>query len=255
MAKMSLNMTRKFKITDFLLGFGFRSRRLFCRYCYVTWVYRFSYMYVKRSLRALRWISIGGAVEPFCHTYFWNTYSDVFRPGFLSNMWSLGQIEHCMAELQQHLFPWRDIEIWQDATDTPSDENSRSSQFNVTKGFRLQWPILVFIRLNLWEEFVKVWHLQMAKMSLNMTRKFKITDFLLGFGFRSRRLFCRYCYVTWVYRFSYMYVKRSSRRTLLNIYRWRCRAILPHLLLKPISDVNFHQFWCVCKVSWLFEHV
>ncbi len=72
MAKMSLNMTRKFKITDFLLGFGFRSRRLFCRYCYVTWVYRFSYMYVKRSLRALRWISIGGAVEPFCHTYFWN---------------------------------------------------------------------------------------------------------------------------------------------------------------------------------------
>ncbi len=108
MAKMSLNMTRKFKITDFLLGFGFRSRRLFCRYCYVTWVYRFSYMYVKRSLRALRWISIGGAVEPFCHTYFWNTYSDVFRPGFLSNMWSLGQIEHCMAELQQHLFPWRD---------------------------------------------------------------------------------------------------------------------------------------------------
>ncbi len=140
MAKMSLNMTRKFKITDFLLGFGFRSRRLFCRYCYVTWVYRFSYMYVKRSLRALRWISIGGAVEPFCHTYFWNTYSDVFRPGFLSNMWSLGQIEHCMAELQQHLFPWRDIEIWQDATDTPSHENSRSSQFNITKAFRLNWP-------------------------------------------------------------------------------------------------------------------
>ncbi len=130
----------KFKITDFLLGFGFRSRRLFCRYCYVTWVYRFSYMYVKRSLRALRWISIGGAVEPFCHTYFWNTYSDVFRPGFLSNMWSLGQIEHCMAELQQHLFPWRDIEIWQDATDTPSHENSRSSQFNITKAFRLDWP-------------------------------------------------------------------------------------------------------------------
>ncbi len=42
-----------------------------------------------------------------------------------------------------------------------------------------------------------------------------------------------------MYQFSYMYVKRSSRRTPLNIYRWRCRAILPHLLLKPISDVNF----------------
>ncbi len=45
-----------------------------------------------------------------------------------------------------------------------------------------------------------------------------------------------------------MYVKRSSRRTPLNIYRWRCRAICQHLLLNPISDVNFHQFWRVCKV-------
>ncbi len=123
----------KIQITDFPVGFRISFQETFCRYCYVTWVYRFPYMYVKRSLRALRWISIGGAVEPFCHTYFWNTYSDVFRPGFLSNMWSLGQIEHCMAELQQHLFPWRDIEIWQDATDTPSHENSRSSQFNITR--------------------------------------------------------------------------------------------------------------------------
>ncbi len=160
-----------------------------------------------------------------------------------------------MPEIYQLPVSWRNIKIWQDATDTPSDENSRSSQFNFTKGFRLQWPILVFIRINLWEEFVKVWHLKMAKMIQNMTRKFKIADFLFGFWFRTRRLFCRYCYVTWVYRFSYMYVKRSSRRTPLNIYRWRCRAILPHLLLKSISDVNFHQFWCVCKVSWLFEHV
>ncbi len=103
-------------------------------------------------------------------------------------MWSLVQIGHSMPDKQLPV-SWRNIEIWEDATDTPSDENSRSSQFNVTKGFRLQWPILVFIWLNLWEEFVKVWHLQMAKMSLNMTRKFKITDFLLGFGFRSRRLF------------------------------------------------------------------
>ncbi len=54
---------------------------------------------------------------------------------------------------------------------------------------------------------------------------------------------------------SYMYVKRSSRRTPLKVYRWRCRAILPHPLFKPISDVNFRHFWGVCKVSWLFEHV
>ncbi len=38
--------------------------------------------------------------------------------------------------------------------------------------------------------------------------------------------------------------------------RWKCiggaiEPFLPHPLLKHISDVNFRQFWCVCKVSWL----
>ncbi len=68
------------------------------------------------------------------------SYLDVFRPGFLSNMWSLGQIEHCMAELQQLLFPWQDIEICDAAKGTPFNKNSRSSQFNITKAFRLDWP-------------------------------------------------------------------------------------------------------------------
>ncbi len=68
-------------------------------------------------------------------------YLDVFRPGFLSNVWSLGQIGYCMAELKQVLFPWRDIEICDAAMDTPFNENSRSSQFNITKAFRLNWPI------------------------------------------------------------------------------------------------------------------
>ncbi len=74
MAKMTQNMTRKFKITDFLLGFWFRTKRLFCRYCYVTWVYQFSHMYVKCSSRRTPLNIIGGAVEPFCHTYSWNPY-------------------------------------------------------------------------------------------------------------------------------------------------------------------------------------
>ncbi len=87
----------------------------------------------------------------------------------------------------------------------------------------------------------------MAKMTQNLQRKFKITDFLLGSGFRTWRLFCRYCYVTWVYQLLYLYVKRSSRCTPLKVYRWRYRAILPHPLLKPISDVNFRHFWGVCK--------
>ncbi len=45
-----------------------------------------------------------------------------------------------MAKLQQLLFPWRDIEICDAAMDTPFHENSRSSQFNITKAFRLDWP-------------------------------------------------------------------------------------------------------------------
>ncbi len=48
-----------------------------------------------------------------------------------------GQISYCMAELKQLLFPWRDIEICDAAMDTPFNENSRSSQFNITKAFRL----------------------------------------------------------------------------------------------------------------------
>ncbi len=72
-------------------------------------------------------------------------------------------------------------QIWQDATDTPSDENSRSSQFNVTKGFRLQWPILVFIWINLWEEFVKVWHLKMAKNDTKYDEKIQNSRLPVGF--------------------------------------------------------------------------
>ncbi len=65
------------------------------------------------------------------------SYLDVFRPGFLSNVWSLGQIGHYMAELQKLLFPWREIEICDATMDTPINENSRSSQFNITKAFSL----------------------------------------------------------------------------------------------------------------------
>ncbi len=38
---------------------------------------------------------------------------DMFRPELLSNLISLGKIIHFMSELQQLLFPWRDIEFCQ----------------------------------------------------------------------------------------------------------------------------------------------
>ncbi len=42
-----------------------------------------------------------------------------------------------MAELQQLVFPWRDIELCHATMDTPFNENSRSSQFNIAKAFTL----------------------------------------------------------------------------------------------------------------------
>ncbi len=68
---------------------------------------------------------------------------DVFRPGLLSNLWSLGQIGHFMAELQQLLFPWRNSVICQAAMDTPFNENSTSSQFNIAKAFRWYRPNII----------------------------------------------------------------------------------------------------------------
>ncbi len=85
-----------------------------------------------------------------------------------------------------------------------------------------------------------------GKNDTKFAEKIKITDFLLGW-ISYLETFCRYCYVTWVYQLLYMYVKRSSRRTPLKVYRWRYRAILPHPLLKPISDVNFRHFWACAK--------
>ncbi len=37
---------------------------------------------------------------------------DVFRPGLLPNV-KFGADGHCMAELQQLPFPWRNIELYQ----------------------------------------------------------------------------------------------------------------------------------------------
>ena len=138
MTKMMQNLLIKLKITDFLLGFEFCTKRHFCRYWRVTCVYQFLYMYVKRSsrhtpLKVYRWRYRGILPHPM---KYWP--SDVFRPGHLSNMRSLGKIGHFMPELQQHLFPWRDIELCDGAMVTPFNENSRSSQFNIAQAFRIE---------------------------------------------------------------------------------------------------------------------
>ncbi len=53
---------------------------------------------------------------------------DVFRPGLLAKRCEvLGRSDIVMAELQQLLFPWRDIVFCHAATDTSFSENSRSS--------------------------------------------------------------------------------------------------------------------------------
>jgi len=111
MTKMMQNLLIKLKITDFLLGFGYCSKSLFCRYWCFTYVYQFSCMYVKRSskrtpLKVYRWRCRAIFPQPM---EYWP--SAVFRPGLLSNIWSLRKIRDFMTELQQLLFPWRDIKL------------------------------------------------------------------------------------------------------------------------------------------------
>ncbi len=61
---------------------------------------------------------------------------DLFRSGVLSNISSLGKIGHCMAELLQ-LPVHGDHRNLSGCHGHALHENSRSSQFNVTQGFRL----------------------------------------------------------------------------------------------------------------------
>ena len=74
MTKITQNLLIILKITDFLLGLEFHSKSLFCRYWCVTYVCQFSCMYMKHSWKAVDFLGIGGAVEPFCHTLFWILY-------------------------------------------------------------------------------------------------------------------------------------------------------------------------------------
>ncbi len=91
------------------------------------------------------------------YDYNWILTLRVFRPGLLSNVRSLGQIGQCMAELKQLPFPLRNIKLCQAAPDMPFNENSRSSQFNIAKAFRIDWPNIMLMPLNLWEEFISTY--------------------------------------------------------------------------------------------------
>ncbi len=122
------------------VGFRISFQETFCRYCYVTWVYRFSYMYVKRSLRALRWISIGGAGRAILPHLL---LKHIFR---CVQAWIL--IEHVKSGADRTLYGWVTTTFIPMARQSKFDRthghalpwNSRSSQFNITKAFRLDWP-------------------------------------------------------------------------------------------------------------------
>ncbi len=71
MAKTRQDLLRKFKITDFLLGFRLRTRRFFLIDIGVLHVFtEFRTCMWNIAYVALRWNIIGGAIEPFCHTHF-----------------------------------------------------------------------------------------------------------------------------------------------------------------------------------------
>ncbi len=48
------------------------------------------------------------------------------------------------------------IELCHAAMDTSFNENSRSSQFNIAKAFKVDWPNIMRMSSNLYEEFVRV---------------------------------------------------------------------------------------------------
>ncbi len=97
--------------------------------------------------------------------------------------------------------------------------------------------------------------MKLAKMTQNLLRKLKITDFLLDFGFCSKRLFVGIGVLHECTDF-YTCMCNAARGAHRGMSKGGAVEPFCHAhFWKHISDVNFHQFWGVCKVSWLFEHV
>ncbi len=82
---------------------------------------------------------------------------------------------------------------------------------------------------------------EIGKMTQNLLRKLKyltscwildfaLRDFFVGIGVLHE---CTDFYTC---------MCNAARGAHRECLRWRCRAILPHPLLKHISDVNFRQF-------------
>ncbi len=71
---MTQNLQIKLKITDFLLGFGICNKRLLVGIGVLHMYTNFRTCTWNVARGALRWKCIGGAIEPFCHTHFWNIY-------------------------------------------------------------------------------------------------------------------------------------------------------------------------------------
>ncbi len=72
---------------------------------------------------------------------------DLFRSGFLSNMWSWCRSDIACLRYNNFLFHGETSKFDRTPRTRPPMKTLDLPQFNVTKGFRLQWPILVFIRI------------------------------------------------------------------------------------------------------------
>ncbi len=70
LAKMTQNLLRKLKITDFLLDFGFALRDFFVGIGVLHECTDFYTCMCNAARGAHRGMSKGGAVEPFCHAHF-----------------------------------------------------------------------------------------------------------------------------------------------------------------------------------------
>ncbi len=126
MAKMTQNLQRKFKITNFLLGSGFRTRRLFVGIVMLHECTDF-YTCTWNAVRgALRWKCIGGAIEPFCHTHFWNHIRRKFSP-VLMRVQSFMTFRACLGPQKCDSFRRRIIIIIINEADSIGSSHHRCS--------------------------------------------------------------------------------------------------------------------------------
>ena len=119
------------------------------------------------------------------------TYIELFRDAPLSGMTNLVQTRQRALELQRLRVSWRDMDIRRVATPTPFNKNASFEQLFIIRVSYVCFSGLEPIRVTPWEEMFKVRPLKLGQTCKILHVKFKMADFLLGFGHGHKTVFCQ----------------------------------------------------------------